>query len=154
MILEDYQLILDTKLDILEKLNQTYPDTDTKETKETMLQILDRTTDNLDLNNETSLLMVEDILDNLLNLDDPDTVLTEEEAKLAAKITDQLLLFLGENCENQDSELFNEMKAKSYDYLDTITRSLTVDKVYADNATLITEDSFDIYSKRASACEL
>ena len=46
------------------------------------------------------------------------------------------------------------MKEKSYDYLDTITRSLTMDKVYADNATLITEDSFDIYSKRASACEL
>jgi len=95
---------------VIASLEKAYSQASNKtESRITVLNILQDLSENEHINNKETMGEIESMLDDVLNLDDKSTILTQEEAKLSAEIVDQLLVYLDQNCEDKDTDLYKEM---------------------------------------------
>ena len=118
-----------------------------------ILEQLRQSLENGEFGSLEATLLIDDILNEQLNLDDEDTILEPEEARIAAKIVDELFNFAERNC-TENQELIERMEKYVSSYLDTISRSLLYEDVAGDEAKIISEDNFDLLSKKTTECEI
>jgi len=64
-----------------------------------------------------------------------------------------MLDFYAENCDGS-SDLLDKIKQNTPEYLESISRSSLYSSLASDDSTVITKDTFDIYTKKVEECKL
>ena len=118
----DYNEIIRTKQEIINKIDELYKKDPSPETESEVLQTLESVTNSTDFNTGETMAMVNSVLDDTLDLDDEDKILTPEQTELASNIVDNVFGYLGDEC-GEDPLLKENFGGKSSEYMDTLTRS-------------------------------
>lgn len=150
---EEFDTVVETKMKMIDELDKAFKSDPTPEEKSKIISSLSLLTDNPAFNTDKAMKKVDDILTKQLKLDGEDTVLTKEQTEQASGVLDNMLEYAGNSC-GKDDQLVSDLGQKTDKYLETLTRSSLKDTSAGDSATIITEDSFDLYSRRVTECEL
>jgi len=154
---ENFEKLIELKINILNNINETLNNmsniTDNSHREQT-LEIL-KDLSNPDFSTNKTLELIKDILENSsLDIDNPNTILSQNETELVSTILDNLLDYVSTNDCKAETNLTNSIKDKLDEYMDTITRSSLVDKTINDNATIISRENFDIFVAKLTLCQI
>lgn len=138
---------------MLNKLKEVYDADPTSEKATLVLNTLDLLTQNPDFNTQQTMLLVDQFLEKSLKLNDPNTFLTDEQVDSASQVLDNVLQYMSENCGN-DYDLYKSMQRNAPAYLETLSRSTLNQALPTDNSSIITQNNFDIYTKRVEECKI
>ena len=111
---------MNLKKDLLNIVNDTSID---QTNQENILNILHDTVENNEFLDETNLKLVQDILKEKVDLDNPKKELSSEEIEYAADILDKIFTYMGQVCSPEDMLLFEDIRDSSPKYLETIARN-------------------------------
>jgi len=87
--------IVNTKVSILQSMKDTLSDPSLAlEDRETSLSTIQTLANNTELNNEESMLLIENMLETTFNLSDKNVILNEKETETVSKTVDSLFEYL------------------------------------------------------------
>ena len=141
------------KITILEEINKNYDEYGEDKVSD-VLSTLTSVSKNVEFNTEESLDLIQGILDDRIKLDDPDTVLDEDEQQMASEVLDSILYYLATNCTSQQLQTYKKLSNSTDDYLTTISANMLRDKMQGEDPSIIVEENFDIYAEKISVCEM
>lgn len=136
------------------KQNDTFPQGALDTVKDMIYQVLQDAVDNQHFNTNTTLTLVQDILEDTLNLKDPNTLLTPEQAKALSEILSDMLSFSATYDCSKSTKFTNDLMIKTQQYLEKIAQSSLNGKITNENATIIDTDNIDMYFQTLSICSI
>ena len=153
MEIDEFNEIIQVKKDMIEALKDLYESDPSSETETEVLEALKSITNSSDFNNQDTMVLIDKLLDETLDLDNEKKILTEEQTLAASEVLDNVLEYMDDFC-GQDEDLLEKFSESSPKYLDTLTRSSLDKQSVGDSGTQYEGDNIDIYTAKVSECDL
>ena len=150
---EDFLDLIDLKKQLIETLSNSYSNTSDASQQQAFVSNLEDLS-NPYFNDNKTLKMIQDILENTLHIDDEKTVLSDEEITSIANILSNLILYASEeDCESLTN--FTRYLANKTDiYLNVLAKNVLNNQLTNQDATIFTSEAFDILNIKATDCYL
>ena len=134
-------------------LNQTYNELQTNEIREMLLNTLESFSNSPIFNTIDTIKNVQDILETTLGIGNG-TLLTEQESRIVANITNNLIEFSKHTDCNCSTVYCQQLENKTTEYLDDVSQSNLQEKIPGEPATVIETDLFDVITAKTTPCTI
>jgi len=150
---KDFENLINIKYILLQAMLEAYSDLANTNNTEIVLNNLDSLS-NPYYNNITTISLIQHFLDDILRLDENQTILNQYEAIYSANILSNLIEYASTfDCDSQ-TKFTTDLSEKTPEYLDTIGRNSLSHKLTNQEPTILKTDIFDILTYRGTSCAL
>jgi len=148
-----YDRVIVIRQEAISVLNESYNTIQTNEMREILLNSLQSFSNSPLFNTIDTLQDVQNILESTLGIGNG-TLLTEQESRIVANITNNLLQFAMNSDCNCDTAYCKQLENATREYLDEISQSSLQDKIPGEPPTIIETDLFDVVTTKATTCTI